>query len=166
MAHLLLMRHAKSDWSADSGSDFDRPLNERGIRSARLIGRLLTDAGLRPELVISSPAVRAISTARLAAEAGGWDCPIREERVFYEGALAQISDIVRSPSNPSRVLAVGHQPTWSFLAESLTGEPVDMRTATVAVIERRAEEPGSGGAWGILERVIQPRDHLGSEWDH
>lgn len=160
------MRHAKSDWSTDSGTDFDRPLNERGVRSARLIGRQLTDAGLNPELVISSPAVRAISTARLAAEAGGWDCAIREEMAFYEGSLAQISDIVRSSGNLSRVMAVGHQPTWSSLAESLTGEPVDMRTATVAVIERRAVEPGSGGAWGTLARVIQPRDHFGSEWDH
>ena len=165
MAQLLLMRHAKSDWAADTGIDFDRPLNQRGVRSARLMGRLLTGLGLRPDLVLSSPAVRAITTARLASEAGGWDCPLREEPAFYEGPFDQVSEIVRSMDDGVRMMAVGHQPTWALLAESLSGDAVDMRTGTVAVIHRSPGGRHDDESWGRLDQVIQPRAHFGSEWD-
>ena len=70
MKTLLLMRHAKSDWDADYGLDHDRPLNDRGLRSARLMGRVLADEGLVPELVISSTAVREADGR--AGHRGGW----------------------------------------------------------------------------------------------
>ncbi len=68
MKTLLLMRHAKSDWDADYESDHDRPLNDRGLKSARLMGRVLADEGLVPDLIISSTALRARTTAELATE--------------------------------------------------------------------------------------------------
>ena len=72
MPTLMVMRHAKSDWDAEYAGDINRPLNDRGIRSARSDGTSLgQSAAMVPELVISSPAVRARTTAEFAIESGG-----------------------------------------------------------------------------------------------
>ena len=116
MKTLLLMRHAKSDWGADYGSDHDRPLNRRGIESARLMGRVLSAESLAPSLVISSTAVRARHTAELAIEAGNWAADLVLERALYdEGPSGVITRASAAPDVPSLML-VGHQPTWSMLA--------------------------------------------------
>ena len=70
MKTLLVMRHAKSDWGAPLGDDHERPLADRGVKAARRMGCFLTDSGSVPQLVISSTAVRARTTAELAAEPG------------------------------------------------------------------------------------------------
>jgi phosphohistidine phosphatase len=132
---LLVMRHAKSDWDAEYGPDHERPLNRRGVEAARLMGRRLTSLGLAPEHVISSTALRARTTAELAAESGGWDCPIELEPDFYgNGADAVMERVARGP-DVERMMIVGHQPTWGTLVARLTGEQVEMKTAAVAVVE-------------------------------
>lgn len=65
MLRLLLLRHAKSDWHTESDHDHERPLASRGERDAIRIGRFLTAAGLRPELVLCSTAIRARRTVEL-----------------------------------------------------------------------------------------------------
>ncbi|WP_118973617.1 SixA phosphatase family protein [Taibaiella koreensis] len=70
---LILVRHAKSDWSTAGQADFDRPLNERGKRDAPEMGGRLKAKGLQPDLILASPAKRAASTARLVAGALGYD---------------------------------------------------------------------------------------------
>ncbi len=152
------MRHAKSDWEADYSADHDRPLNERGVRSARLMGRTLTIQGLAPDSVLSSTAVRARSTAELAAEAGDWTTDIQLDRALYDsgpdGVLAAASEMPVSES----LMLVGHQPTWSFLVLRLTGEPVDMKTATVALIDMDVDSWDElPGAAGTLVDVLNPR---------
>lgn len=155
------MRHAKSDWSADHGADHDRPLNDRGVRSARVIGRALTDASHAPDLVVTSSAVRARATAELASTAGGWESQIViDSRLYGSGADAIVGVAAEVPDVESLML-VGHQPTWSILVSVLTGERIDMKTATVAVVELAigawAELPGQQGS---LISVFQPRDYL------
>ncbi len=164
MKRLLLMRHAKSDWEADYGADHDRPLNERGTRDARVMGRLLAIQGLIPDLVLSSTAVRARTTAEIAAEAGRWQTEIRLDRALYDsGAEAVVATAAGLPDVESSML-VGHQPTWSILVRSLTGEPVDMRTATVAVIEfgfdSWADLPSASGT---LVDVLSPKAYADTE---
>lgn len=164
MATLLLMRHAKSDWDADYGRDHDRPLNARGERSAAVMGRLLAAEGLVPDLVISSTATRAISTAHLAKAAGGWPCEVRQNGDFYGGGPDTVLDVVASVGDLDRLMVVGHQPTWGMLAQRLTGGFVEVRTATVVVIDL----PGGIGevrAGGDLRAVHHPRDHFGSPFD-
>lgn len=161
MKQLLLMRHAKSDWSADHSTDHDRPLNQRGVRSARAIGRLLKDEGEVPQLVVTSSAVRARTTAQLAAEAGDWGSEIVvDSRLYGTGADAAIQ-VAAEAGAPDRLMLVGHQPTWSILVSILSGESVDMKTATVAMI---AFDMGAWsdlpGATGALETVYQPRDYI------
>ncbi len=119
MKTLLLMRHAKSDWDADYGSDHDRPLNERGLRSARLMGRVLAEEGLVPDLIISSTAVRARRTAELAVEAGKWGSEILLDRSLYDEGTRGVLAVGASAPDVDGLMLVGHQPTWSMLVSAL-----------------------------------------------
>ncbi len=163
---LLLMRHGKSDWNADFDHDHERPLNDRGVRSARLMGRLLAAQGLQPDHLISSTAVRARTTAELAAEAGSWGTDVVLDEVLYDtGPSGVVERARRAPDVPCLML-VGHQPTWGLAVGEIAGETVEMKTATVAVIDLDV------GSWdrldsgrGSLADVFRPRDYFGSEWD-
>jgi phosphohistidine phosphatase len=153
------MRHAKSDWDADYGSDHDRPLNRRGVESAQLMGRVLADQGLAPDLVISSTAVRARTTAELAMAAGDWRADLLLDRALYdEGPKGVLAAGARAPDLP-RLMLVGHQPTWSMLVAALTGESAEMKTATVAVVDVDLEDWSDlAGAAGTLNRILQPKE--------
>lgn len=166
MKQLLVMRHGKSDWSSGA-IDHDRPLTGRGERSARLMGRVLTRAGLAPDTILTSSATRALRTAELAADAGGWDVDITATRDLYDAwhgtvleALAETADEV------DRLMVVGHQPTWGALVEELTGGAVAMRTATVAVVDLLLGTSWrhDGAPRGELVAVLQPRHFTDGDW--
>lgn len=161
MRTLLLMRHAKSDWEADYRGDHERPLNERGVRSARAVGKALSSDGLAPNLVVTSTAVRARTTAEIAAEAGGWDCEIKlDQRLYGSGADGVVRVASELPSVDTLML-VGHQPTWSILVSVLAGERVEMKTATVAVLVFEIEDWAEiASIQGSLHEMIHPGDHL------
>ena len=91
MKHLALIRHAKSDWNDPTAqSDHDRPLNKRGRKAAPAVGAELARMGLRPDLVVSSTAVRAATTARaIAAEIGFDPGDIVMERSLYNAEAAE-----------------------------------------------------------------------------
>jgi phosphohistidine phosphatase len=152
------MRHAKSDWSADYPVDHERPLNPRGVRSARAIGEALTARGLDPDLVITSSAVRARTTAELARDAGSWRGAIVLEPRLYDADPSVVIEVAASAPDVDRLMLVGHQPTWSATVHALTAHVVDMKTATVAVIEVAIDEwahlPGGSGN---LVQVLHPR---------
>ena len=137
MRQLLVMRHAKSDWGAASGGDHERVLARRGIKAARKVGRFLTDSGTTPDLVLSSTAVRALTTAELAAEAGEWGCEILTSGDLYASGAERVLDGVRETGNEvDRLLIAGHEPTWSTLVTWLIGGGrVRMPTAAVACLD-------------------------------
>lgn len=137
MKTLLVMRHAKSDWGAASGGDHERVLASRGIKAARKVGRFVTDAGTTPDLILSSTAVRAVTTAELAAEAGEWGCKIVTSRDLYASDPERVLDVIRSIDNGiERLLIAGHEPTWSMLVNWLIGDArVAMPTAAVACLD-------------------------------
>lgn len=163
---LLLMRHAKSDWAADYESDHERPLNERGVRSATLIGRLIETLDLKPDIVLHSTATRATETAHLAADAGRWECELVPEKRFYGGSPDSVLDIVAGVSDADRLMLVGHEPVWSSLVGRVTGRRTEMKTGTVAVVrvplEEWAELPETEG---VLVALHHPRSYFGSRWD-
>lgn len=160
------MRHAKSDWDAEYGSDHDRPLNLRGERSARLMGQLLRGLGLAPERAVTSSALRARTTLELAADAGSWEVDIDVEPDLYGTGPGTVLEVASRVSGLDRLMLVGHQPTWSMVVHRLTGAAADMKTASVAVvdlmIEGWAELTEVGG---VLSALYQPRPFFGSEWD-
>ena len=146
MKTLLVMRHAKSDWGATFQSDHDRPLARRGIKAARRIGRFLTDADMAPDLIISSTATRALSTARLATEAGEWTCEIVTTDDLYASSPERVLEVVGGVENSfERLLITGHEPIWSSLVTWLIGGGrVRMPTAAVACLDL------PHGDWGDL----------------
>lgn len=166
MKTLLVMRHAKSDWNAEYGRDHERPLNDRGIRSARIMGRVLTADGLAPDLVVTSTAVRARSTASLAKAAGDWDCEVILDPSLYGTVADAAVQSATTVPDSDRLMLVGHQPTWSILVSVLTGEQAEIKTATVVAIDFDI------AAWkdlpsvrGNISATYQPRDYFGSEFD-
>jgi phosphohistidine phosphatase len=118
MKELLLLRHGKSDWSINA-SDFDRPLKKRGTRNAKQIGVWLSEQQLQPDLVISSPANRALSTAEIVASE--MSIPVHsiqtDNRIYgadLDDLLLILSEI---PSTIDRVMLVGHNPDLEELVE-------------------------------------------------
>lgn len=158
---MLLMRHGKSDWSADYDTDHDRPLNDRGVRSARVIGKALSKESQSPDLVVTSSAVRARTTAQLAAEAGHWVCDLIIEPRLYGSGADTVLQVAAETGPVDRLMLVGHQPTWSILVSVLTGQQVEMKTATVALLRfEMSDWSDLAGTRGEVQRVFQPRDHL------
>ena len=100
MKTLYVVRHAKSSWDQEDLSDFDRPLNERGLKNAPEMAQRLMEGSTIPQLIISSPAKRAISTARiLAKEFGISEDAIKQEASIYEGDRSDLARLI-SRQNP------------------------------------------------------------------
>lgn len=122
MRLLILLRHGKSDWQRDSGIDHERPLAPRGVKAARRMGDFLSRAGMAPDALLSSTAIRARTTAELAAEGGDWSSPVQLTRRLYASDLAGTLGVVREVGGDIETLMlVGHQPTWSQVASALIG---------------------------------------------
>ena len=160
MKTILLLRHGKSDWEAEYGEDHERPLAKRGRSAAKRAGSFLRSAGTLPDLVLTSPAVRAADTVRLAAAAGNWTCPIETRRELYQGSLEEILEVVRAcPDSAQTVLLAGHEPAWSQLAGALIGgAQIRLPTAAVARIDLPADSwrEAAFGA-GVLNWLITPK---------
>lgn len=124
MPELALLRHAKSDWSG-SLPDRERPLNARGRRDARRIGRWLSEAGWTPDLILASPARRVRETlAGLRAETGWPESLIRWEDALYLAPERTLAERVRRlPDDRPRVLLIGHNPGLEQLLLWLAEQP-------------------------------------------
>lgn len=124
MKQLFLLRHAKSSWSQPQLDDFERPLNDRGHRDAPVMGKLMKKMNILPDLIISSPAVRAAFTARIIVESIGFP----EENLYYENQVYEASasallETITGVNNTIKILLiVGHNPgltdTINYLSPS------------------------------------------------
>ncbi len=121
MKKLTLIRHAKSSWSSPELKDIERPLNERGKRDAPFMGNLLYNKQIIPDTIYSSPAVRALSTAKIIAEKVNY--PIRKIEIkseIYEASVHDLLFIVNSlPEKISTAMIFGHNPGFSLLSNYL-----------------------------------------------
>jgi phosphohistidine phosphatase len=133
---LTLVRHAKSDWGDASLEDIERPLNARGERDAPDMANRLVAARLRPTLMISSPAVRALATARAFAQAFGHPARcIRQADEAYLASPEGLLQVVRKLGGRARhVMVFGHNPGLSGFAASLTGDDRLGEVPTCAVV--------------------------------
>ena len=137
---LILLRHAKSDWSGDE-ADIDRPLAGRGLRQAPRAGRWLARSFDRIDLAVLSPANRAQCTWELASAELENRPPILTDDRAYAASASQLLAVVRAlPNDAETVVVVGHNPGMEDLVSLLTGEQVSMPTSAFAVI-------GVDGAW-------------------
>ncbi|MGL5827032.1 MAG: SixA phosphatase family protein [Nocardioides sp.] len=155
---LILIRHAKSDWSGDH-ADEDRPLARRGLRQAAEAGRWLAQWSTRSAVVIEtavvSPARRAHRTWELVAAELAYQVTVDVRSRVYTFAGHELVDVVRGlPAELGCVALVGHNPAMADLVLALTGEVASMPTSAVAVVRftgdwsRAARRPAQLITWG------------------
>ena len=138
MKTLTLIRHAKSSWDDSSRPDKERTLNRRGMRDAPVIGERLSHRASKPQLILSSPAIRAIETARIIA--GHVDYPISDIIVLdalYAATVATLRKIVEAlDDNLSEVYLIGHNPGLSEFAADLSSNQItEMPTCSVVIAQ-------------------------------
>ena len=134
---LYLVRHAKSSWSDPSLSDRDRPLNKRGRRNAPDMGDRLVARGHRPDLIISSPAKRAFTTAKIIARKLDYAKSgiVMDESMYFAGVGGMVKMLERVDYGYQKVMIVGHNPAMTSLMNSLSGSDVyNMPTCAIAII--------------------------------
>lgn len=158
---LILMRHAKSDWSSPNLPDHDRPLNARGRRAAPLMAEHLAQMAVQVDVILASSAVRAQQTVELLRQRWARDAVLWTVPSLYLAAPEEIIRQVHSLHDSwSRALVVGHNPGLSFLASQLSGRDIELPTATAALIRGEATTwCGSltSGSW-TLEALWKPRE--------
>ncbi|OGU17708.1 MAG: hypothetical protein A2X61_04380 [Ignavibacteria bacterium GWB2_35_12] len=138
MKTLILVRHAKSSWEKPEMTDFDRPLNERGLRDAPYMAKLLKDKGIFPDLIISSPAIRALTTARIFAKELKYSLrSIRTNEIIYTTGPKEILNMLSQIDDSKNCAMIfGHNPDLTALANYLSDEDVDnLPTAAVLCID-------------------------------
>jgi len=138
MKTLYLIRHAKSDRSDETLSDYDRPLSHRGLKDAPLMGSKLLEKGIYPDLILSSPALRAKTTALAIAEALSYPPEsIRYDHALYACDTQTILSLIRDVSPSVDTLFVfGHNPEFTECANFITGGDID-NIPTCGVVEMR-----------------------------
>ena len=138
MKTLYVVRHAKSSWDNDELIDFDRPLNERGIKNAPEMAKRLISRSAIPELILSSPANRAISTTRIFAnEMGISEDKIKQEASIYEGTRGDLARLI-SRQNPDfdTLMLTGHNPgVTDFINWICYSEEAQIPTCSIATIQ-------------------------------
>lgn len=142
MRTLFLIRHAKSSWDHPGLRDFNRPLNERGSHDAPSMAKMLVKRGVKPDLIVSSPAKRALTTALFFAEAFGvTDEKVQKEPDIYEAMSSDIMRLISQlPDDAQTVLMFGHNPTFTEVANCFTEDFIDnIPTCGIVQIESKAE---------------------------
>jgi phosphohistidine phosphatase len=140
MKTLFLVRHAKSSWDDPALADEDRPLNARGKRDAPKIGKRLAKRHVKVDVILSSPANRALKTARVLADKLDYKLKniIVDDRLYPGGD--DMLEFVRNLGNKSnRVMLVGHHPALSNLAHRLSSDIAHMPTCAVAEFTFKAK---------------------------
>ncbi len=126
MKTLFLVRHAKSSWKYPELDDFERPLNKRGRKNAPLMGKILRQLKVKPDLIISSPANRAAMTSRIIADKIHY--PLvniqYDESIYYSNDMNLMRIITGLDNGIKEVMLVGHNPELTLLANTLGNYPI------------------------------------------
>ena len=149
MKTLTLVRHAKSSWSNTNLSDRQRPLNKRGKRDAPIMGRRILEHGIRPSLIISSPAKRAWNTAKIIATQISYPIEfLQREDGLYLASLPEILDVIALQDNGfNNLMVVGHNPGMTDFANFLSpGLTHNLPTAGVVCVQIDRDD------WNLFER--------------
>lgn len=173
MEHLLVLRHAKSDWSGFGMSDFERPLAPRGLKDAPMMGETARAIGMVPDKIVCSPARRAKETAELFAEGAGFRGDLVFEENLYGGSAETYRKTISAYSGAQTVMLIGHNPVIEeFLGVMCSGHvssPVRMPTAALACLELTSPViseiyAGSGMLkWFLIPKMLKKiRDGHGS----
>jgi len=134
MKKLYIMRHAKSSWKDSLLDDFDRPLNKRGRVDAPFMGEKLKAKKIIPDIIISSPALRAKTTAEIIAKKVNYSNEIIFKKNIYEVGISAIKKILKKLDDEKEtVFLFGHNPDLNMLVDELVG--FDENIPTCGIVE-------------------------------
>ena len=145
MKTLYLARHAKSSWDDPGQSDFDRPLNARGQHDAPRMAHYLLEHHVRPDRILTSPAMRARTTATIYHETLGGI--LKEDDRIYEASVTSLLYLAQEALESAETLMlVGHNPGLTELANLLGDAPIyNLQTSGVVGLQFEGEiQPGNG----------------------
>ncbi len=127
MKTLTLLRHAKSSWKDASLQDRERPLNGRGQRDAPIMAQRINEGGIRPSLILSSPAVRAWTTAKAIAHEIGYPAEFlqQEDRLYHASVRGLLEVIAEQDTGFNNLMIVGHNPGLTDFANYLSPDLTD-----------------------------------------
>ena len=151
MKILTIVRHAKSSWNDTSLSDRKRPLNKRGERDAPIMGKRISDHGIRPSLIVTSPATRAWKTAKIIAHELNYPKEfLQREDHLYLASRDEILDIIVAQDNGfNNLMVVGHNPGLTDLVNFLQpGLTINLPTAGVVSVQIDQDN------WNLFERPV------------
>ena len=136
MKILYLVRHAKSSWDDPFQDDFDRPLNKRGRTDAPRMARRLKEKDIHPDILLSSPAERALSTCILIAERAGYPKSyIHTNPKLYHATSDELLKIVREQQEPNdEVMIVAHNPGLTDFVNRLNSGAVTDNIPTCGIV--------------------------------
>ena len=135
---LFIVRHAKSSWDTPQLTDFERPLNNRGLRDVPDMSQRFLESGYKIDLLLSSPAERAIATAKgFAAKLEVPIHNIRQKQGLYHASAFSIRRIIAGiPNDTQNVMVFGHNPGLTFLINELSNFYLDnLPTCAICGIE-------------------------------
>jgi len=151
---LYLLRHADAgDPMTWAGDDAERPLSSKGRRQAKRLGRLLAGIKLRPDVILTSPKIRAADTAKIVGKAVSVK-PQKDDRLGTSVELGDLAGLLAGNKAARRVVLVGHDPDFSTLASSLTGAAIELKKGAIARIDLADGGPRAGG--GALRWLVPP----------
>ena len=156
---LHLLRHADAgDPGAWEGDDAARPLSEKGVRQAERLGRHLQQARFEPDLILSSPKIRAVQTAEIVAKALDREVLI-DERLGEPFGLDAVAAMLDDHGGPRRPVLVGHDPDFSEVLGELIGTPsIAMKKGALARVDLAGGvEAGGGSLRWLLPPDLLPR---------
>lgn len=160
MKTLFLLRHAKSSWKDSTLQDFDRPLNGRGRKASEFVGAFIRKQKLTPDLILSSPAVRARETIEIVLKAAKLQVELRyDQRIYEADALRLLEVISQIDEHKSAVMIVGHNPALEELFEVLTGRPERINTGMLAKIDLATTKWSKTlEGKGSLDWLVKPKE--------
>lgn len=151
---LYLLRHADAgDPTTWAGDDAERPLSGKGRRQAKRLGSLLAGIKLRPDVILTSPKLRAADTAKIVGKAVSVK-PKKDDRLGSSIELGDLAGLLAGNQEARRVVLVGHDPDFSTLASSLTGAAIELKKGAIARIDLGDAGPRAGG--GALRWLVPP----------
>ena len=154
---LIVMRHAKSDWSSGV-DDHERPLAKRGRREAGLAGDWLREQVADVGLVVCSSATRARQTWKRVAKRLDTVPELRVDDRLYGASDRQLRDVLRELPDATRTaLLIGHNPGLEDLVAELTGVECPLKTSSIAVLSSRFGWAEAGVRWARLDSTVTPR---------
>jgi len=139
MKKLLLVRHAKAEKDT-GGKDFDRPLKYIGMQDAGFMADRLKEKLMVPEYMVTSPALRARTTAEIFADHLGLPVPATNKSIFEASEKTLLKIINDLPDQYNFVALVGHNPGIAYILQYLTGAAMEVHTSAVAVIDFETDD--------------------------